>query len=103
MLEIEVQGARQVREAMPEAVQVFIAPPSPGALRERLEGRATDRPEQIDRRLSAAEEELAAREEFGHVIVNDDLERATGELVGLVRQIAGAGSTAEALRENEGA
>ena len=103
VLEIEVQGARQVREAMPEAVQVFIAPPSPGALRERLEGRATDRPEQIDRRLSAAEEELAAREEFGHVIVNDDLERATDELVGLVRQIAGAGSTAEALRENEGA
>ena len=103
VLEIEVQGARQVREAMPEAVQVFIAPPSPGALRERLEGRATDLPEQIDRRLSAAEEELAARQEFGHVVVNDDLERATGELVGLVRQIVDAGSTAEALPENEGA
>src|SRR6266480_5241170 len=58
VLEIEVQGARQVREAMPEAVQVFIAPPSPAALRERLEGRGTDRPEAIARRLAAAEEEL---------------------------------------------
>jgi guanylate kinase len=87
VLEIEVQGARQVREAMPEAVQVFIAPPSPGALRERLEGRATDRAEEIERRLSVAEEELAARREFGHVIVNDDLERAADELVALVRAI----------------
>jgi guanylate kinase len=103
VLEIEVQGARQVREAMPEAVQVFIAPPSPGALRERLEGRATDRPEQIDRRLSAAEQELAAREEFGHVVVNDDLERATDELVGLVRRIVGAGSRADAFPKTEGA
>jgi guanylate kinase len=87
VLEIETQGARQVRTTLPEAVQVFIAPPSPGALRERLEGRATDRPEEIERRLSVAEEELAARREFGHVIVNDDLERAAFELVGLVRAI----------------
>jgi guanylate kinase len=91
VLEIEVQGARQVRRAMPEAVQVFIAPPSPGALRERLEGRATDRPEEIERRLEVAEQELEARTEFGHVIVNDDLERATDELVGLVRAILPAG------------
>ena len=54
MLEIEVQGARQVREAMPEAVLVFIAPPSPEALRERLEGRGTDSPEEIERRLRGA-------------------------------------------------
>jgi guanylate kinase len=98
VLEIEVQGARQVREAMPEAVQVFIAPPSPGALRERLEGRATDRPEEIERRLSVAEEELAARREFGHVIVNDDLERAADELVALVRAIV---PDAEALPETK--
>jgi guanylate kinase len=89
VLEIEVQGARQVRETMPEAVQVFIAPPSPGALRERLEARATDRPEEIERRLAAAQQELAAREEFGHVIVNDDLDRATEELVQLVRSTVG--------------
>jgi guanylate kinase len=87
VLEIEVQGARQVREAMPEAVQVFIAPPSPDALRKRLESRATDHPEEIERRLSAAEEELAARSEFGHVIVNDDLGRATDELAELVRGV----------------
>ena len=93
VLEIEVQGARQVREAMPEAIQVFIAPPSPDALRERLEGRATDRPEEIERRLSAAEEELAARSEFGHVVVNDDLDRATDELAALVRAIVQPGST----------
>ena len=88
VLEIEVQGARQVREAMPEAVQVFIAPPSPSTLRERLEGRATDGPEEIERRLSVAEDELAARSEFGHVIVNDELERATNELAGLVRALS---------------
>jgi guanylate kinase len=87
VLEIEVQGARQVRESMPEAVQVFIAPPSSGALRERLEGRGTDDSEEIERRLGVAEEELAARGEFGHVVVNDDLERAGDELVALVRSI----------------
>src|SRR5918912_1954984 len=81
VLEIEVQGARQVREALPEALQVFIAPPSDEALRERLEGRSTDSPEEIERRLTRAREELAAREEFGKVIVNDDLDRAVGELV----------------------
>ena len=89
VLEIEVQGARQVREAMPEAVQVFIAPPSPAALRARLEGRATDRPEEIERRLSAAQAELEARREFGHVVVNDDLDRATNELVRLVKDVLG--------------
>jgi guanylate kinase len=98
VLEIEVQGARQVRQAMPEAIQVFIAPPSPGALRKRLEGRATDRPDEIERRLDVAEKELGARTEFGHVIVNDDLERATEELVGLVRAIVPAG---QALPEAE--
>jgi guanylate kinase len=84
LLEIEVQGARQIRRTLPEAVQVFIAPPSPEVLRERLEGRATDRPDEIERRLAAAAEELEAREEFGHVIVNDDVDRATDELVELV-------------------
>jgi guanylate kinase len=84
LLEIEVQGARQIRQTLPEAVQVFIAPPSPEALRERLVGRATDRPDEIERRLEAAAEELEAREEFGHVIVNDDVDRATVELVELV-------------------
>jgi guanylate kinase len=89
VLEIEVQGARQVREALPEAKQVFIAPPSDDALRERLVKRSTDSPEEIERRLTRAREELAAREEFGKVIVNDDLERATDELVEYAATIDG--------------
>jgi guanylate kinase len=87
VLEIEVQGARQVREALPEAVQVFIAPPSTDVLRERLIGRGTDAPETIRERLVRAEEELAAQSEFPHVVVNDDLSRAVQELVDLVATI----------------
>jgi len=89
VLEIELQGARQIRETVPDAVQVFIAPPSPEDLRRRLESRGTDSEEQIASRLAVAAEELEAREEFGHVIVNDDVERATRELVELVRSRLG--------------
>jgi guanylate kinase len=85
VLEIEVQGARQVRAAMPESVLVFIAPPSPASLRERLVGRGTDSPEQIDERLRTAEIELAAQEEFPHVVVNDRVDRAASQLEGIVR------------------
>jgi guanylate kinase len=85
VLEIEVQGARQVRAAMPESVQVFIAPPAPASLRERLVGRGTDSAEQIDERLRTAELELAAREEFQHVVTNDEVERAAAELERIVR------------------
>jgi guanylate kinase len=84
VLEIEVQGARQVREAMPEAVQVFIAPPSREALRTRLIGRGTDDSEEVERRLDVAEEELAAQSEFGHVVVNDRLDDALDELAAVV-------------------
>jgi guanylate kinase len=85
VLEIEVQGARQVRAAMPDALAVFIAPPSRAALRARLVGRGTDSPEQVDERMRTAERELGAQPEFAHVVVNDRLEQATEELVGLVR------------------
>ena len=85
VLEIEVQGARQVRRTMPEAVQVFIAPPSVDALRARLVGRGTDSPEQVQARLRTAGEELAAQDEFAHVVVNDRLEDAVEELAGIVR------------------
>jgi guanylate kinase len=87
VLEIEVQGARQVRERLPEAVSVFIAPPSEEALRTRLVGRGSDDPKQIERRLQVAQEELAARDEFDHVVVNDDLEAAVQELADLVATI----------------
>jgi guanylate kinase len=86
VLEIEVQGARQVRASMPDAVAVFIAPPSRDALRARLIGRGTDSPEQVEERLRTAERELEAQPEFAHVVVNDRLEQATEELIRIVRQ-----------------
>jgi guanylate kinase len=84
VLEIEVQGARQVRAAMPEAVQVFIAPPSLEALRARLIGRGTDDAAEVERRLQVAEQELAAQPEFAHVVVNDRLEDALERLTEIV-------------------
>jgi guanylate kinase len=87
VLEIEVQGARQVRARVGDAVSVFIAPPSEEALRTRLVGRGSDSPEQIERRLNTAWTELAARDEFDHVIVNDDLDAAVDELSRLVATI----------------
>jgi len=85
VLEIEVQGARQIRESMPEAVQIFIAPPSEDALRARLVGRGTDDPEQVEARLETAREELRAQGEFRHVVVNDRLEDASDALEACVR------------------
>ncbi len=91
VLEIEVQGARQVRAAMEgdgaegDAVLIFIAPPDPAALRERLAGRGTDSEEAIARRLETAKQELEARVEFPYVVLNDDLDRAAAELEEIVR------------------
>jgi guanylate kinase len=84
VLEIEVQGARQVRAAMPEALQVFIAPPSLDALRTRLIGRGADGPEEVERRLRVAERELQAQSEFAHVVVNDRLDEALAQLTDVV-------------------
>ncbi len=86
VLEIEVQGARQVRETMPEAVQVFIAPPSRDTLRTRLTARGTDAPEQVRRRLETADAELDAQPEFAHVVVNDRLDEATDALAAIVHR-----------------
>ena len=85
LLEIEVQGARQVRAAMPESVQIFIAPPEPATLRARLLERGKDSPEAIDARLAVAAQELAAKDEFAYQVVNDELDRAAEELEGIVR------------------
>jgi guanylate kinase len=85
VLEIEVQGARQVRAAMRESVQVFIAPPTSAVLRERLNARGTDTPEAIDARLEVAAQEMAAQDEFANRVVNDELGRAADELEGIVR------------------
>ena len=86
VLEIEVQGARQIRESMPEAVQIFIAPPSDEALRTRLVGRGTDDPAQVAARLATAREELGAQGEFADVVINDRLEDASDQLVRCVRR-----------------
>ena len=83
VLEIEVQGARQVRAAMPAALEVFIAPPSLEALRTRLIGRGADGPEEVERRLRVAEQELRAQSEFAHVVVNDRLDEALRKLVAI--------------------
>lgn len=85
VLEIEVQGARQIARAMPDAERIFVAPPSERALHARLVGRGTDDPEQVQARLELARQELAASKEFPHVVINDRLERAVDELEGLVR------------------
>jgi guanylate kinase len=83
VLEIDLQGARQVRSTLPEAVQVFIEPPSLEALEQRLRRRGAESPAQIRERLAVAPQEIAAKQEFGQRVVNDDLQRALGELVEL--------------------
>jgi guanylate kinase len=85
VLEIEVQGARQVAQTMPEAVRIFIAPPSEEALRTRLVGRGTDSPEDVEKRLATAREELRAQGEFAHVVRNDRLDDAVTALEEVVR------------------
>ncbi|EKA60646.1 guanylate kinase [Janibacter hoylei PVAS-1] len=85
LLEIDLQGARQVRASMPEARFVFLAPPSWDELVGRLEGRGTETAEERAVRLETAKVELAAQNEFDHIIVNDDIRRAAEELVSLMR------------------
>lgn len=84
LLKIDLQGARQVRAAMPDAQLVFLAPPSVEELERRLIGRGTEDSDTIRRRLEHAHEELAAEAEFDRTVVNDSVERAADELVGLL-------------------
>ena len=84
LLEIELEGARQVRRSFPEAVQIFLAPPSFEELERRIRGRGTDAEEAIQRRLLRAREELNAQGEFDAVVVNADLEQALMKLEGLM-------------------
>lgn len=84
LLEIELQGARQVRKSMPEAQFVFLAPPSFEVLRERLVGRGTEPDEVINARLDRARVEMEADHEFDVVVVNDDIARAAAEVVALI-------------------
>ncbi|ARH90245.1 MULTISPECIES: guanylate kinase [Streptomyces] len=84
LLEIDLQGARQVRESMPEAQLVFLAPPSWEELVRRLTGRGTEAPDVIERRLEAARVELAAEKEFDLTLVNTSVEDVSRELLALM-------------------
>jgi guanylate kinase len=84
LIEVDLAGARAIKEAMPEALTVFLAPPSWEALESRLIGRATETPEVIQRRLTTARAELAAQGGFDEVVVNNRLETACAELVSLL-------------------
>ncbi len=84
LLDIDVQGACQLVERFPEAVTIFVMPPSIDALRSRLLARGADSREVIDRRMAAAEEELRCRDRYRHIVVNDRLDKAMAEMQALV-------------------
>ncbi|WP_168581253.1 guanylate kinase [Gephyromycinifex aptenodytis] len=87
LLEIDLEGARQVRETMPEALFVFLAPPSWDELLRRLVGRGTESAEERERRLATAEVEMACQDEFDVVVVNDEVRRAARQLVSLMKTL----------------
>ncbi|MDT5019497.1 MAG: guanylate kinase [Mycobacterium sp.] len=84
LIEVDLAGARAVKQAMPEAITVFLAPPNWAALEARLIGRGTETAEVIERRLATARTELAAQDDFDEVVVNRQLETACSELVSLL-------------------
>ena len=85
VLEIDWQGARQVRRLMPDSIGIFVLPPSLEILRARLTSRRQDSPATIERRLAAARGEIAHVEEFDYVIINSDFDEAVADLIGIVR------------------
>jgi guanylate kinase len=95
ILEIDWQGARQVRESMPDCVSIFILPPSREELERRLRDRRTDSDEVIARRLEEASSDMTHWDEFDFVIINDDLQRAVGQLEAVVRGHGEACSTGD--------
>ena len=97
LLEIEVQGARQVRQRLPGAKLIFLLPPSEQALVRRLKGRGTDSAEEVERRLRTAQDELKAVEEFDYAVFNDDLELCVAELQRIIAAER-AGAAAELRR-----
>ena len=84
LLEIEWQGAQQVRKSFPKAIGIFVLPPSMDVLKTRLSGRGTDSAEVIARRIAAAHDEMRHVDEFDYVIINDDLQQASGDLQSIV-------------------
>jgi guanylate kinase len=109
VLDIDVQGARQIRQSVPEAVLVFLLPPSVEVLLQRLRGRGTEEKVQVARRLQTAMDELQAAGEFDHVVVNDDFDRCLGSIRGIVESEAlrstrapGLEDTVEEMRDRLG-
>ena len=84
VLDIEVRGARQVRERVPDSVQVFVLPPSAAVLVQRLRGRNTEDPGEVARRLAIAAEELLAAREYQYVVVNDDVVDAVAQVAAIL-------------------
>ncbi|GAA1014530.1 guanylate kinase [Nocardiopsis tropica] len=84
LIEVDLAGCASVKAALPEAITVFLSPPSWAELERRLRGRGTESPEVIDRRLETARAEMATRDDYDAVVVNDDLDRAVAELVSLL-------------------
>ncbi len=85
LLDIDVQGARRIREIFPEAVTIFLLPPSWEVLEKRLGGRGTEDREVLARRLTNARAELEAAHEYDYMVINDEIDRAVADLVGIVR------------------
>ncbi len=83
-LDIEVQGARQVKEKMPDAIMIFLIPPSLGELKKRLESRGTETEETIKGRLARAREEYAEADFYDYIVVNDDIDTAANELLSIL-------------------
>jgi len=86
LLDIDVQGMGQILKRFPDGITIFVMPPSLATLRSRLEARGTDSPEVINLRLKNAQQEMAQKNRYRHVIVNDQLARATAELIGIVEK-----------------
>lgn len=95
ILEIELQGARKVREKRPDAVMVFVRAPSLEETRRRLEGRATETAEAMETRLATAVEEVAAREEFDYEVINEEREKARQDMIDVMQKIIAGGENAE--------
>jgi len=85
LVEVDLEGARNVKAMMPEAETVFLAPPSWEVLVQRLTGRGTEPEDVIERRLQTAREELAAKSEFDHVVVNEDVDEAVAEISAILQ------------------
>jgi guanylate kinase len=107
VLDIDVAGARQVRERFPDSVHVFVLPPSAAALRERLAARNTDNPESIARRTAVARDELLAVPEYDYIVVNDDLVEAVAQVAAIldvevrrVRRLGNLPAVIEQLRQD---